>query len=85
MLGRLSESGFAGLFGFAGCGLSRGTDVVGRAFARDVREFTRVYESLRVVWTAVLAVCVMGCDLSLAGAGVLVPLPARVVRELHVL
>ena len=28
-------------------------------------------------------ICVMGCDLSLAGAGVLVPLPARVVRELY--
>ena len=105
--------------------------MVGRAFARDGREFTRVYERLRefagclnqdlldfldfrdaaclvvrtwlderlremdvrlremceclrVVWTAVLVICVMGCDLSLAGAGVLVPLPARVVRELDV-
>ena len=43
----LSESGFAGFLGFAGCGLSLGTDLVGRAFARDVRAFTRVYESLR--------------------------------------
>ena len=58
----LSESGFAGFLGFAGCGLSLGTDLVGRAFARDVRAFTRVYESLRVVWTAVLVNCVMGCD-----------------------
>ena len=82
-LGRLSESGFAGFLGFSGCSLSRGTDLVGRAFARDVCAFTRVYESLRVVWTAVHAVCVMGCDLNLAGAGVLVPLPARVVRELY--
>ena len=65
--------------------MSRGANVVGRAFVRDGREFTRVYERLRVVWTAVHAVCVMGCDLSLAGAGVLVPLPARVVRELYVL
>ena len=79
----LSESGFAGFFGFAGCGLSRGKDVVGRAFARDVRVFTRVYESLRVVWTAVLVIRVLGCDVSLAGAGVLVPLSARVVRELY--
>ena len=47
--------------------------------------WTSVYERLRVVWTAVLVNCVMGCDLSLAGAGVLVPLPARVVRELYVL
>ena len=79
----LSESGFAGFLGFSGCGLSRGKDVVGRTLVSVVREFTRVYESLRFVWTAVLAVCVMGCDLSLAGAGVLVPLPARVVRELY--
>ena len=41
-LGRLSESGFAGFFGFSGCGLSRGADMVGRAFVRDGREFTRV-------------------------------------------
>ena len=86
----LSESGFAGFFGFSGCCLSRGADVVGRAFAsvgrafaRDVRAFTSVYECLRVVWTAVRGIHVMGCDLSLAGAGVLVPLSARVVRELY--
>ena len=42
-------------------------------------------ERLRVVWTEVLVNCVMGSVLSLAGAGVLVPLPARVVRELYVL
>ena len=82
---RLSESGFAGFLGFSGCGLSPGADVVVLAFARDVRVFTRVYERLRVVWTAVLVNCVMGSVLSLAGAGVLVPLPARVVRELYVL
>ena len=55
----------------------------GRGWTSVCERCTRVYESLRVVWTAVLAVCVMGCDLSLAGAGVLVPLPARVVRELY--
>ena len=42
VLGRLSESGFAGFFGFSGCGLSRGADMVGRAFVRDVRVFTSV-------------------------------------------
>ena len=41
-LGRLSESGFAGFFGFSGCSKSRGANVVGRAFARDVRVFTSV-------------------------------------------
>ena len=41
VLGRLSESGFAGFIGFSGCGLSRGTDVVGRVFAKDVGAFTR--------------------------------------------
>ena len=53
---------------------------------REMYESLReMYECLRVVWTAVLVFCVMGSVLSLAGAGVLVPLAARVVRELYVL
>ena len=45
VLGRLSESGFAGLFGFSGCSLFPGADVVGQAFVSVVRAFTSVYES----------------------------------------
>ncbi len=86
-LGRLSESGFAGLFWIFGmrlvsrCGCGR-TSVCERCTCVYER-WTSVYESLRVVWTAVLVIHVMGCDLSLAGAGVLIPLSARVVRELY--
>ena len=49
VLGRLSESGFAGFFGFSGCGLFPGADVVGRAFVSVVRAFTSVYESCMYV------------------------------------
>ncbi len=115
-LGGLSESGFAGFFGFSGCGLSRGADVVGRAYTRvceslrdclnqDLLDFLdfqdaaclavrmwlderlrEMYECLREFAGCLdcsFVICVMGCDLSLAGAWVLVPLSARVVRELY--